>query len=82
MAGSQVFHFSEDPTIQVFAPRPVTVPAERRPGFEWLNGPLVWAIDEARQPMYFFPRDCPRILLWKRPGTTWPITESPKAQAR
>ena len=70
MARPRLFHFSEDPTIEVFEPRPVTVPAERRPGFEWLNGPLVWAIDDARQPMYFFPRDCPRVLLWKRSGTT------------
>jgi RimJ/RimL family protein N-acetyltransferase len=70
MTGPRLFHFSEDPRIEVFEPRPVAVPAERRPGFEWLNGPLVWAIDEARQPMYFFPRDCPRVLLWKRPGTT------------
>jgi hypothetical protein len=30
----------------------------------WLNGPLVWAIDEWHQPMYLFPRDCPRILIW------------------
>lgn len=31
---------------------------------EWLNGPLVWAIDAWHQPMYLFPRDCPRILIW------------------
>ena len=31
---------------------------------DWLNGPLVWAIDEWHQPMYLFPRDCPRIVLW------------------
>lgn len=30
----------------------------------WLNGPLVWAIDAWHQPMYLFPRDCPRILIW------------------
>jgi len=37
---------------------------------EWLNGPLVWAIEEARQALYHFPRDCPRILLWPTPRTT------------
>ena len=37
---------------------------------DWLNGPLVWAIDDARQPMYLFPRDCPRILLWPKPDST------------
>ena len=66
----RLFHFSEDPGIVRFVPRPVRVPSERPPGMDWLNGPLVWAIDEARQPMYLFPRDCPRILLWPTPETS------------
>lgn len=66
----RLFHFSEDATIARFAPRPVSVPSPRPPGREWLNGPLVWAIDEAHQPMYLFPRDCPRILLWSTERTT------------
>ncbi len=66
----RLFHFSEDPGIVRFVPRPVRIPSERPPGMDWLNGPLVWAIDEAHQPMYLFPRDCPRILLWPTPGTT------------
>ena len=66
----RLFHFSDDPAIELFTPRPVTVPSERPPGREWLNGPLVWAIEEARQAMYLFPRDCPRILLWPTPATT------------
>ena len=66
----RLFHFSDDPSIEVFSPRPVTVPAERPPRLDWLNGPLVWAIEEARQAMYLFPRDCPRILLWPAPDTT------------
>nr|QQZ50534.1 hypothetical protein JKL49_02975 [Phenylobacterium glaciei] len=45
-------------------------PSTRPPGRDWLNGPLVWAIDETTQPLYFFPRDCPRILLWPTPATT------------
>ena len=44
--------------------------ADREPGREWLNGPLVWAIDEWHSPMYLFPRDCPRILLWPTDATT------------
>jgi hypothetical protein len=36
----------------------------------WLNGPLVWAIDEWHQPMYLFPRDCPRILIWPTEDTS------------
>ncbi|MDF2901263.1 MAG: hypothetical protein K0Q62_1322, partial [Phenylobacterium sp.] len=66
----RLFHFSDDPAIERFEPRPVLVPSARAPGREWLNGPLVWAIDEPHQPMYLFPRDCPRILLWPRPDTT------------
>lgn len=66
----RLFHFSDDPDIASFRPRPVAVPSRRPPGREWLNGPLVWAIDEPHQPMYLFPRDCPRILLWPRADTT------------
>jgi hypothetical protein len=65
----QLFHFSEDPSIETFAPRPVVVPARRALGCEWLNGPLVWAIDDWHQPMYLFPRDCPRILIWPTAAT-------------
>lgn len=60
----RLFHFSEDPTIALFVPRPVRVSAERPPGMAWLNGPLVWAVADKHQPMYLFPRECPRILLW------------------
>jgi hypothetical protein len=60
----RLFHFSDDPAIEVFTPRPVLVASKRPPGREWLNGPLVWAIDDWHQPMYLFPRDCPRILIW------------------
>jgi hypothetical protein len=60
----RLFHFSEDPGIAVFVPRPVRTPAPRPAGQEWLNGPLVWAIDEAHDILYLFPRECPRILIW------------------
>lgn len=66
----RLFHFSEDPGIALFEPRPVSVPSPRAPGREWLNGPLVWAIDDWHQPLYFFPRDCPRILIWPTASTT------------
>jgi hypothetical protein len=69
-AGPRLFHFSDDPTIDIFEPRPVEVPSPRVPGTEWLNGPLVWAVSEERQATYMFPRDCPRILLWPVDGTT------------
>ena len=67
---NQLFHFSENSQIELFIPRPVQVPSQRRPSDEWLNGPLVWAIDCWHQPMYLFPRDCPRILLWPTSNST------------
>lgn len=57
-----LYHFSEDPGIARFVPR--TPP--HRPDVQ----PLVWTIDAWHAPMYFFPRDCPRILLWPVPATT------------
>jgi hypothetical protein len=66
----RLFHFSEDPAIAKFEPRPVRTATDRPAGKEWLNDPLVWAIEEARQSMYLFPRECPRILLWATPKTT------------
>jgi hypothetical protein len=65
-----LFHFSEEEGIRRFEPRPVRIPSPRTPGREWLNGPLVWAIDDWHQPMYLFPRDCPRILMWPVANTT------------
>ena len=65
-----LFHFSEESHIISFVPRAAAVPSQREPGMEWLNGPIVWAIDEWHQPMYLFPRDCPRVLVWPVAGTT------------
>ena len=58
-----LYHFSEEPGIEVFEPR--LIPA--RPE---VAEPLVWAIEESHQHMYLFPRDCPRILLWPVATTT------------
>lgn len=66
----RLFHFSEDGDIGRFEPRPVKVPSTRKPSMDWLNGPLVWAIDDWHQPLYLFPRECPRILIWKIAGST------------
>lgn len=66
----RLFHFSDDPDIAVFELRPVRIPSERAPGMEWLNGPLVWAIDDVNDFMYLFPRDCPRVLIWAKPDTS------------
>jgi hypothetical protein len=66
----RLFHFSDDSGIAHFEPRPVRIPVERPGGQDWLNGPLVWAIDEWHSPLYLFPRECPRILIWKTDKTT------------
>jgi hypothetical protein len=57
-----LFHYSEEPDIRVFAPRPVASNPE--------SEPLVWAIDAAHSPLYFFPRDCPRVAYWALPTST------------
>ncbi len=55
-AAGEVLHFSEDPTITVFAPH---VPRTGR-----VTEPLVWAVDAAIAPAYWFPRECPRVMAW------------------
>jgi hypothetical protein len=32
--------------------------------------PVVWAVDAAREPDYWFPRNCPRAMAWLLPTTT------------
>ncbi len=51
-----LIHYSEDPFIGEFVPHvPVTNPG---------TPPLVWAIEPAYAPLYWFPRDCPRVAVW------------------
>ena len=57
-----LYHFSEDPTIERFVPRPPLAHPEVEP--------LVWAIDAWHAPMYYVPRDCPRVCFWPLPTTT------------
>jgi hypothetical protein len=57
-----LYHFSEDPAIERFVPRPPLA----HPDWE----PLVWAIDAWHQPIYWVPRDCPRVCFWPLPATT------------
>lgn len=54
-----VYHYSEDSTIEVFAPR-----------MGRLGAPMVWAIDEWHSPLYWLPRDCPRAAFWPLPTST------------
>lgn len=56
-----LYHFSENPTVNQFVPRLSPVHPD------W--PPLVWAIDHDHAPLYFFPRNCPRVAFWKRPDS-------------
>src|SRR5437773_3344280 len=56
-----LFHFSEDPAIGIFRPHvPPTNPTAE---------PMVWVIDAEYAPLYWFPRDCPRVTFWASPET-------------
>lgn len=57
-----LYHFSEEPDISLFAPR-------KHPSHPEMP-PVVWAIDQARSPLYLFPRDCPRIAFYPTEKTS------------
>ncbi|MEY2581076.1 MAG: hypothetical protein QOE09_925 [Ilumatobacteraceae bacterium] len=58
MKPNVLYHFSEDPNIARFMPHvPRTNPT---------HPPAVWAIDLEHEPLYWFPRDCPRVTVWPR----------------
>jgi hypothetical protein len=57
-----LYHFSEDPTIEVFVPR--VAPTQQ------VVGAYVWADAEETSPRYWFPRNCPRGTWWRRDGTS------------
>lgn len=61
-APGEVLHFSEDPTITRFSPH-VAATAQQPEAY-------VWAVDAARAPDYWFPRQCPRALAWVTPETS------------
>jgi hypothetical protein len=58
----EVLHFSEDPTITRFVPHVAATSAHARP--------YVWAVGHDRAPDYWFPRQCPRALVWATGDTT------------
>jgi hypothetical protein len=55
-----LWHFSEDPSLGVFRPRPAS----------GSSTPLVWAVDTRHAPMFWFPRDCPRGCIWAGSATS------------
>jgi hypothetical protein len=53
-----LLHISEDATITRFVPQ--------APRTNATHPPAVWAIDAEHAPLYWFPRDCPRVTAWPR----------------
>jgi hypothetical protein len=62
MTSDYLYHFSEDPSIERFVPRPVRIgPSDEA---------LVWAVDMAHCHQFYFPRDCPRVVISKSTSTS------------
>jgi hypothetical protein len=59
---TQLWHVSDDPAIRCFWPR--------ADGRHDSPDALVWAIDDAHVPAYWFPRHCPRATFWATGATT------------
>jgi hypothetical protein len=57
-----LYHFSEDPAIRRFDPR-------RSPLHPALEA-IVWGIDADHAPLYYLPRDCPRVCFRAAAGST------------
>ena len=56
MKPTVLYHFSEDSHLTRFEPHvPRTNPT---------HAPAVWAIDAVHAPLYWFPRDCPRVAVY------------------
>ena len=62
------YHFSEDPHIGRFVPRPVRISPS--------NEALVWAVDSLHCHTFYFPRDCPRVVIWNSSRTSAEDTET------
>jgi hypothetical protein len=59
---TELWHVSEDPTIEVFRPH--------HNELHELDEPLVWAVDSTYWWLYWFPRDCPRACFNAKADTT------------
>jgi hypothetical protein len=57
-----LWHVSEDDSIRVLRPHRSATAAT--------DEPLVWAIDTRHQPLFWFPRQCPRGTFWAGARTT------------
>ncbi len=57
-----LYHFSEEANIATFVPRTIA----SRPELS----AAVWAIDDEHAPLYWLPRECPRVAFWALPTST------------
>ena len=57
-----LYHFSETADIAHFVPRTIASRPEM--------SAAVWAIDDEHAPLYWLPRDCPRVAFWALPTST------------
>ena len=60
----RLFHFSDDPDITRFDPRP---PPSASSG---VTDHVVWAVGEQLRHNYLLPRDCPRVTFYPVPSST------------
>jgi len=60
----RLFHFSDDPSITRFVPRP---PPSASAG---VTDDVVWAVGGRLRHNYLLPRDCPRVTFYPAPGST------------
>lgn len=58
---NHLYHFSDDPHITRFEPRPAPNPSLG------LEGKVVFAIGERTPPNYLLPRNCPRVTFYALP---------------
>jgi hypothetical protein len=59
----RLFHFSDDPSITRFEPRP---PPSASSG---VTDHVVWAVGERLRHNYLLPRDCPRVTFYPMPSS-------------
>jgi hypothetical protein len=57
-----LYHFSENPSIERFVPHLAPTSSS--------DEALVWAIDADNSYLYYFPRDCPRVIFTKSSRTS------------
>lgn len=59
----RLFHFSDDPSITCFEPRP---PPSASSG---VTDHVVWAVGARLRHNYLLPRDCPRVTFYPGPNS-------------